>query len=118
MRIEIQSGNVRITKKLMMFLRKRIEFALGRFQDRIQTVQVRLSDINGPKGGVDKRCQIQLSLPAQKDVVVTTKAHRLDVAIAKTAARSAQALSRALGKRRSRRKAERYLPNDDDLVAT
>lgn len=118
MRIEIQSGNIRITKRLMMFLRKRIEFALGRFQDRIQTVQVRLSDINGPKGGVDKRCQIQLKLPAQKDVVVTTKAHRLDLAIGKTASRSARALSRAVGKRRSRRKAERYLLKDENLIAT
>lgn len=102
----------------MMFFRKRIEFALGRFQDRIQTAEERLSDINDPKGGMEKCCQIQLSLPAQKDVVVTTKEHRLDVAIAKSVATSAQALSRALGTRRTRRNAERYLPNDDALVTT
>ena len=37
-----------------------IESSLSRFQDQLTRVEVHLSDINGPKGGVDKRCVIEV----------------------------------------------------------
>lgn len=40
---------------------KRALSALGRFSTRIANVVVRLEDLNGPKGGVDKRCTIELT---------------------------------------------------------
>lgn len=36
----------------------RVLFYLERFEQQITGVQVRVSDVNGPKGGPDKRCQI------------------------------------------------------------
>jgi ribosome-associated translation inhibitor RaiA len=32
---------------------------LGRFGDRIRWVDVRFTDVNGPRGGVDTRCRIE-----------------------------------------------------------
>lgn len=37
---------------------RRAHFQLGRFGHELTGVTVRLSDINGPKGGLDKRCQV------------------------------------------------------------
>jgi putative sigma-54 modulation protein len=42
-------------------VQKRALLALGRFSNRITHVLVRLDDLNGPKGGIDKRCSIELS---------------------------------------------------------
>jgi hypothetical protein len=41
------------------FVNRRATTALGRFSNRVHTVTVRLQDLNGPKGGVDKRCTIE-----------------------------------------------------------
>jgi len=36
--------------------RTRLEFALGRFAGRVRSVSVSLTDLNGPRGGLDKKC--------------------------------------------------------------
>lgn len=40
---------------------RRLRFALGRFAPRVATARVWLEDVNGPRGGVDKRCAIELN---------------------------------------------------------
>ena len=40
-------------------LERRLGFALGRFGDRVRSVWAQLSDQNGPRGGIDKRCRLQ-----------------------------------------------------------
>jgi len=51
-------------------LEKRVYYELGRFASCIKRVSVRLRDVNGPKGGVDKHCQIQLTLRDGGQLVV------------------------------------------------
>jgi hypothetical protein len=41
-------------------LRRRLRFALGRFGGRVTSVRAWLEDVNGPRGGLDKRCAIDL----------------------------------------------------------
>lgn len=43
-------------------IQKIYEFALDRFVDTIREVEVWCADINGPRGGVDKTCRVQLRL--------------------------------------------------------
>jgi len=38
----------------------RLHFALGRFVNKIARVYVTLEDVNGPRGGQDKRCRLRL----------------------------------------------------------
>jgi putative sigma-54 modulation protein len=61
---------------LRTYARRRLEFALRRFENRVRHVIVRLGDINGPKRGVDSRCSITLRLrdggaPIDVDAVTT-----------------------------------------------
>lgn len=42
--------------------RRRVQFALDRFRSRVRAVRVRLTDINGPRGGVDKQCVVAVQL--------------------------------------------------------
>lgn len=52
MHLEIRAGNVELADAMRLHLERRLRFTLGRFDDRIRKVTVRLKDLNGPKGGL------------------------------------------------------------------
>lgn len=43
-------------------IQKTYEFALDRFVHTVREVEVWCADINGPRGGLDKTCRVQLRL--------------------------------------------------------
>ena len=53
---------------------RRVRQALKRLAWLTPRVRVHLSDINGPRGGIDKRCQIELMTDGGKPIVVTSLA--------------------------------------------
>jgi len=83
-------------------VRRRLRFALSRFADRIERVSISLEDVNGPKGGPDKRCRIRLSLSGGGDPLL---AEDLDsdifVAIDRASKRLGRSVSRRLDRGRS-----------------
>ena len=62
MNVDIQGLGFPITGALSDHTSRRLRFGLTRHSDRIQRVIVRLGDKNGPRGGVDKFCRIQVYL--------------------------------------------------------
>ena len=77
MKIEVQSKHIKLTKRLKVSLSKRMESTFDRFADQIKQGKVRLHDVNGPKGGIDKHCKIHLSLDNHEDIVVKGITHKL-----------------------------------------
>ncbi|HEX2638748.1 MAG TPA: HPF/RaiA family ribosome-associated protein [Gemmatimonadales bacterium] len=68
MKIRIRSTSS-VTDGLRGHIGRRLNSALARFRGHVDDVQVRLSDVNGPRGGVDKRCRLVLSA-SRGDVLV------------------------------------------------
>jgi putative sigma-54 modulation protein len=62
MKIEMRSRGFSLTPALQAYVERRLAFALDRHLERIARVRVTLIDVNGPKGGVDKSCRIDVSL--------------------------------------------------------
>ena len=62
MNVDIQSPGFPITAPLAEHTGRRLRFVLTHHSDRIERVVVRLGDMNGPRGGVDKFCRIQVYL--------------------------------------------------------
>ena len=62
MNVDIQSMGFPITPALVGHAQRRLRFVLTRHSNRIHHVTVRLGDDNGPRGGVDKFCRIQVQL--------------------------------------------------------
>jgi len=60
MRIRIWSSSA-LSDGLHGHVRRRLTSTLGRLRDHVHEIQVRLSDVNGPRGGPDKRCRLVVS---------------------------------------------------------
>jgi ribosomal subunit interface protein len=102
MQIDIQTRNFVLTDAIRSHSRRRLRFALSSYSDRIQRVVMRLSDINGPRGGADKCCHLQLVLPGLSDVVVEDIEADLYLAIDRAADRAGRTLGRRLARQRDR----------------
>ena len=99
MQIVIQARNFSLTRAMRMYIEQRLGFALGRCYRHVNRILVRLSDINGPRGGNDKRCHLEVILPGQAVVVEDTEAD-LYVAINRASSRASRTVMRQLRRRR------------------
>ena len=72
----------------------RLQFVLRRIQWLVPRATLRLSDLNGPRGGVDKRCQVELDTDGKGKVVITAVARDWRSAIDNALGRAARALLR------------------------
>lgn len=105
MHIEIQARDFQLTEALRDYVERRLRFALSARDDAIMRVQVRLSDVNGPRGGKDKCCHVQVLLPGLGSVVIEDTESDLYVAIDRAADRSSRTVARKLGRLHSRSRA-------------
>lgn len=58
MKIDVRSRGFEVSQSLREYILRRAQFQFGRFGRGVNSLTVRISDINGPKGGADKRCQV------------------------------------------------------------
>ena len=81
MQIHIQSLDFALTHALGKYAERRLKFALAQAGDRIGLVKVRLSDIHGPRGGIDKHCCIHVMLTGSAAVMIKDTQASLYLAI-------------------------------------
>ncbi|MCC7418507.1 MAG: CBS domain-containing protein [Acidobacteria bacterium] len=79
---------------------RKLGMRLGKFASSIERVTVRLSDVNGPKGGVDHRCLIKAVLSGLPSVVVERRDAALQRAVNASLDAIAQAIRRSVQRRR------------------
>ncbi len=96
MRLDIRSKDLYLAEALRVHLERRLRFALGRFDNRIRRVSVRLVDTNGPRGGVDKRCRLSLVVNPGGNVVIEERNADLVAAIDRAVDRLGHAVARKL----------------------
>ncbi|MFK5986021.1 MAG: HPF/RaiA family ribosome-associated protein [Pseudomonadota bacterium] len=70
MQISIRAHHFSLTDALRDYAERRLGFSMSCSSNHIQRVVMRLSDINGPRGGKDKCCRLQIVLDGLPDVVV------------------------------------------------
>ena len=103
MQIAIQTSGFEITEGLRVHVERRIRFAFDWAGLVVNKVAVRLSDLNGPRGGEDKRCVIQVAVSGAPDVVIEDTQSDLYVAIDRAADRAGRSLARKVERQRKRR---------------
>lgn len=100
MQFDIQSLNFPGTPALASHTRRRLGFGLTRHADRITRVVVRLGDENGPRGGPDKFCRLQVSLVDAPPVVISDCGPDLYAVIDRASDRAARAVVKQLERTR------------------
>ncbi len=92
-----------LTEAIRSYVERRLRFSLGRFASRLGRVTVRISDVNGPRGGIDKVCRISAKLADTGQVVVQETADtNLYAAIDHATERIGQSCGRAVQRLRER----------------
>lgn len=79
---------------------RKLGMRLGKFASSIERISVRLSDVNGPKGGVDHRCVIKVVMSGLPSVVVERTDSTLSRAIDSAISAVGQAVRRSVQRRR------------------
>lgn len=98
MHIGIQTRGFKITPALQEYCDRRLRFAMGAAGGRVRNVLVRLTDENGPRGGVDKRCAIRAVLHNASQVIIVQDESDVYTAIDRAADRAARTIARRLDK--------------------
>ncbi len=75
---------------------RRVRFVLRRLGWLVPRAEVQMSDVNGPRGGIDKHCQVALKTDVAGTVIVASVASDWGTALNKALARAARFLMRAL----------------------
>jgi len=100
MEIQILARNIDLTDAQNEFIERRVQYALCRFSTEVRTVQVTISDINGPRGGTDVLCRVKLVLKKKGEVLAGDTDASVEAAIANVADRAARSLARQLDRQR------------------
>ena len=101
MKTRLAARGIELSKDLERYIRRRIHFSLGRFAGKIRFLAISLADVNGPRGGIDKACDIRIHVGPQQ-VIVRERQTGIHAAIAFAMERAERAIRRRL-KLRTRR---------------
>ena len=80
--------------------RKATGMKLGKFATSTERISVRVTDMNGPRGGVDQLCNVKVVLSGLPSVVVERRHAALHAAIDDALRATERAVRRSVGRRR------------------
>ena len=82
------------------YVRRKLGMKLGKFATSIERISVRVTDMNGPRGGVDQVCNIKVVLSGLPSVVIERRHAALPAAIELALRATEQAVRRSIHRRR------------------
>lgn len=101
MKIDIRTRHLELSAEASEEVRHRIRSALDRLSLAIDTVDVTLTDINGPRGGADKQCRLRVRGPSIPRIVIEHVGHDTIATVTAAAERTQQAVVRRMARRRT-----------------
>ena len=104
MQTDIQARGFSLTEALDNHVQNRLGFTFLHASNRVNRVRVRLSDLNGPRGGVDKCCLVEVRLEGLPVVIVEDIQSNMYTAIDRAVGRAARTVKRRLALDSSRRR--------------
>jgi ribosome-associated translation inhibitor RaiA len=119
MRIYVQTQGFELTSAIDRHLRKKIMRNLAGSENDVVAVDVFLEDINGPKGGADKKASLCVRLASRLSVKLDVIHNDLYHAIAVVSRKAKHSVKRTLRRHKRMEKAElrsmRHFPREPQL---
>lgn len=99
MKIDIRTHGFALTDAIRDHVERRLRFALARADAYVRQVAVHLADIEGPSGGIGKRCRVQVRLKPGVDLLVEDTEAGLYAAVDRAADRVGRSVVRRVTSR-------------------
>lgn len=97
-RLAVRNVGGDVDARLQDWIEERITRHLGKYASRIERIDVRFDDVNGPKGGLDRCCMVHVVLSALPPVVAEMRAASDREAFDLAAGRAERATQRSMQK--------------------
>jgi hypothetical protein len=118
MNIDIRMTTNRESPALRQFAEHALLRKLGQRVERIRRARIRMSDANGPRGGVDKICQVRLDLAGGGEVSATGESSGWYEAVTIAVMSARGALDRRLDRTRVRKTKKKHSFESADRGST
>ena len=89
-----------LNKDTRRYIRHKLSRTLGKFTQSVERITVRVTDVNGPRGGVDQLCRIKVVLRNLPSVIVEARNAFIDNAFRRALAGAERTVRRSLQRRR------------------
>ena len=106
MQIQISGREIKPSNRLREHIRRRLNFALQRFAPHIRKLHVQVRDLNGPRGGVDKSCQLKIFFISGATRVLEQRASNAYLAMDSLVDKAATSIARRLQRKHDQRRAQ------------
>jgi len=103
MDVTLDTRNVAVPATFRSRLTRRVAGFFTRFDHSVRRLHVTLKDVNGPKGGIDKVCQLNIELTDGDQIIVKERSNRLVKALGLCVRRARGLIAQRLKKKRPRR---------------
>lgn len=103
MEVQVRIQATDLADAVRNYAARRIHFALGRFASRVGRIVVRITDVNGTRGGVDQCCHVSAELLPSGKLVSEQVDADLFAAIDRATERVGQAFRREIERTREAR---------------
>jgi hypothetical protein len=101
MEVVVQANHAQ-AQALRPVVESRVRAATHRMSGLLSRAVVRLKDLNGPRGGIDKQCQIQINTASGSVLVVSSRGTDWRTTVEDALARATHALSRRVNAQKNR----------------
>ena len=102
--MRMTGNDISISEALKTYTERRLRSVVGKAFKAFNEIEVRLSDLNGPRGGVDKECRIRVALHRAGVVFVRATGEDAYATVDKAASCLKLAVARRIGRSRSIRR--------------
>jgi len=101
--VNIIGRRFELNRATRSYIRKRVEERIARFRGTVRSVDVRITDVNGPKGGNDKACSVVATRDSGESLVARSQATTVHGALGKAARILARSIATSLKRKRWKR---------------
>lgn len=92
-------GNEAVSDQVEAIVRRK----LGRVESRLSRVEVHIGDVNGPKGGNDIRCAVELRPKGMDPISATHEAADVEAAAASAVDKALSGFDKQIGRQTTRK---------------
>jgi len=94
MLFNLRTQGVELNEELRREIGRRLMFAMDRHLNRLSEITLFVADVNGPRGGIDKICQLSAALKGQPPLTILVQSENVLAGLTRAARRLAYAIDK------------------------